>query len=792
MNYPATNIFPLLLVRTAGLPLQWPSCSNEELTILHRSFADATDQLQSAAALVKSVFEQEKDVLLPDARLQKIITNTRRRLRQETFASAIVIDPYLQKKRPDLARLFDNLNEKISNKQLIVNHLRDKFAALVLAERKALIQYAGHETIRRSLLFTSHSLLGELPDLASSNPENWHKKERRTALSLLHYFTRAATKTTPLSRLATVHLQYLDRPTADTEEQTPVFSTNKHIATPNVALLPGLYDVLLREPAFFNTLGIRLNPGLIPTDNGFEWLHHDGTQERFQRHDTNTSLQRIRAFFEQQQQDIRFCDLTTALAMEAEDSPEDIQGYVFQLIDHGFIEWLWPEKGFSPGWCGGLYNYLGFLPASAMLTDAAYLLQWLRTAARSISFQSISEARETQCEALAQCRTFFERYDGACPVAAPEHVFYEDVEAPAQDHLPVEVVQKGTHDFSNAIKNAAPYRITGLRAALILFGRQMLQTGESMPFLTFCRLFLEQKERSQSAEVIENQINLEKTGALVQFYKTSSGEYRAVLNALYPGGGKMMARWLHLFPAGVREQLQNWWPDETFAFPWQDWNNTNFQPVFAPEALAVPGGRVGEANGIALRDLLVFRDADGLQLREKIHKRQVVFSDLGLEAPNARPPVIQVLWHLGVPFISAGIFTQNADWDMLQVGVFWRKRIEYQSLILERAAWRVAPHVCQSRFIDSSLEAFEQFISTRNILSEWDVPRFFFAGFSNGKTRFFDQNSPMLMQDFIKMLQQQVNEDLCLSEMLPEPDQWIVEAEGTLRGAEWVLEWKRL
>ena len=790
MSQHNTPIFPLLLVRTAGLPLQWPSCSNEEMAVLHTSFYELSNQFQSAASLVKTVFEQEKDFLLPDTRLQKIITNTRRHLRQETFDKSIIVDPYFREKRPDLARLFDDLNEKITNKQFIVNQLQEKFTALVIAERKALIQYAGHETICRSLLFTSHSLLGELPDLADSNPENWHKKERRTALSLLHYLTRASTKTTPLSRLATVHLQYLDRPKTETDEQPPVFSTNKHIVTPNVALLPGLYDVLLREPAFFNTLDIRLNPGLQSTDNGFEWLHHDGTQERFQLHGATAALQSISAFFERQQQDLRFCDLITALAKETEDSQEDIYRYVFQLIDHGLVEWVWPEKGFSPGWCGSLYNYLGFLPASAMLTDAAYLLQWLRTAARSISFQSVSEARETQCEALAQCRTFFERYDGVCPITSPEHVFYEDVEAPAQGHLPVEVVQKVTHDLSKAIKNAAPYSITGLRAALILFGRQMLQTGESMPFLTFCRLFLEQKDRNKPAQVLENHINLEKTGALLQFYKTSSGEYRAVLNALYPGGGKMMARWLHLFPAGVREQLQDWWPDETFAFPWQDWNNANFQPIFAHEALEVPGGR--GAGNIALRDLLIFRDADALQLREKTNNRQIVFSDLGLEAPNERPPVIQILWQLGVPFVSAGIFAQNADRIILQNGVLWRNRIEYQSLVLERANWWVAPHVWQNLVTDSLKDDPERFISTRNTLSEWGVPRFFFAGFNNDKTRFFDQNSPLLMLDFIKMLQQQRSEDLYLSEMLPEPDQWIVEAEGSKRAAEWVLEWKNV
>lgn len=790
MSQHNTVIFPLLLVRTAGLPLQWPSCSNEEIDLLQTSFAHVSNQLQSAASLAISVFEQEKDILLPDARLQKIMTNTRRHLRQETFDKSIVVDPYLREKRPDIAGMLDDLNEKISNKQFIVNQLQDTFAAWILAERKALIQYAEHETIQRSLLYTSHSLLGELPDLAGSDPENWHKKERRTALSLLHYFTRAATKTTPLSRLASVHLQYLDRATVDIDDQAPVFSTNKHIATPNVAMLPGLYEVLLREPAFFNTLGVRLNPSLQNSAGRYNWLYFNGEQESFQHIYTGTALDVIRTFFEQHEKTVRFCDLTAALADEMEGKEDDIQSFVFQLIDYGWIEWVWPEKGLSPGWCGSLYNYLGFLPSSTVLTDAAYLLNWLRTAARSISFQSITEARETQCEALAQCRSFFERYDGVCPVTSPEHVFYEDVEAPADVELPLEVVQKAIHDLNNAIKNTAPYRISGLRAELILFGRNLLWDGESMPFLSFCRLFLEQKDRNQSAQVLENQINLEKIGALIQFYKTASGEYRAALNALYPGGGKMMARWLHLFPAGVREQLQDWWPDETFAFPWQDWNNANFQPLFAREALSIPGGRVEAAHTLAINDLLVFRNNDDIQLRGKRHHRQVVFSDLGLEAPHSRPPVIQILWQLGVPFVSAGIFTQNEAWTMMQDGVLCRKRIEYESLVLERAAWRISPHVWRNRLTDS-VEELERFITTRNMLSEWGAPRFFFAGFNNDKPRFFDQNSPMLVQDFIKMLQQPGDEDLCISEMLPEPDQWIAEAAGGKRAAEWVLEWGR-
>ncbi len=790
MDNHAPDIFPLMLIRTAGLPLQWPANSNDSPDWSDIDFIDASDRLHAAASAARSAFEQEKDHLLSDDRLQKITTNTRRRLRQEIGNTFILIDPYLRAQRPDLAHLVDNLNQEIEKQQTILTKIRGMYAERMVEEHKRIIQYAGNQTIRHSLLFSSHSLLHDLPALAISNPVDWHKKERKTAAALLRYVVRASTKTTPFSRLATVSLQYLDRAPSDSDEMASVFSTAKHIVTPNVALLPALYDMLLRDPAFFSTLGIRLNPSVQTSAGRYEWLYFNGEQEGFQHIYKSTVLEIIQTFFEQHEKTVRFCDLTAALADEMEDKEDDIQSFVFQLIDYGWIEWIWPEKGLSAGWCGSLYNYLGFLPASSLLTDAAYLLQWLRTTARSISFQSVAEAREAQLEALSQCRTFFERYGGICPEIPPEHIFYEDVESPVQAQLPAEIVQKVTAELDEALQRAAPYRISGLRAELILFGQELLGEGESMPFLSFSRLFLEQKERNKATEKFYDQLHLEKIGALVQFFKTETGEYGAVLNGLFPGGGKMMARWLHLFPAGVKEQLQNWWPDEVLSFPWQDWTNANFQPVFAREGLTVPGGRVGAEQNISLRDLLVCKEADGLQLREKTQGRRIVFSDLGLEDPNGRPPVIQILWHLGVPFISAGIFTDQAEWTVLQEGVRWRKRLEYQSLVLGRAAWLVSQQVWQSHLGNTSTEDVELFMAIRTMLSNWGVPRFFFAGSKNEKTRFFDQNSPMLMQDFCKMIQRQVKEEIYLSEMLPTPEQWLAEFDGEGRAAEWALEFR--
>lgn len=659
------------------------------------------------------------------------------------------------------------------------------YAAQLLAEKRTLREYATYESLSRALLFSSHSLLRELPKFAASDPEHWNKKHRRMAAALLKYRYRAATKTTPFSRFATVSLHHSER-----ENSVDVFSADKPVATPNVAMLPLFYEVLLQEPAFYHSLKIRLNPSLQTAEGGQEWLYYNGEQESFQHAAMNTLLKRVQACFSDPHTLLPFSGLVAGLSEKVESETPAAQSAVFQLIDYGYLEWVFPERGLSPGWCGSMYNYLGFLPSAPVITDAAFLLQWLRTAARTLTFQNIPAAMEMQQEAVSQCRAFFERYDLAFPDIPPEQIFYEDVATPIQSNIPETAIKTVLHDLGHALKNAVPYQVSGLRAQILHFGKQLLNPGDSVSFLSFCKLFLENKDPETPVEILENQLDIEKIGALLQFYKTENGDYRAVLNALYPGGGKMMARWLHLFPAIAAEQLKSWWPEGTCAFPWQHWSNANFQPQLAQQEVWVPGGRTGEfKNGTSLNDLLVFREGDALYLTDRKSGNRIVFTDAGLQAHSTLPPVIRILWHLGVPYISTAVLEDAASLMCLEKGVILQKRMEYQSIVWSRQTWFVSPEVWLKTFPEPKITDSKAFVFLRKALSGWGVPRCFFAGFHNEPARFFDQNSPMLLQEFKKMIEKDVKE-IVISEMLPASEQWVAEVAGALHAAEWAVEWK--
>lgn len=790
MNKPASDIFPVMLVRTAGLPLQGPAGSITEFSTGISDFLQAKQIMQQTLNAATTVFEAEKEMLLEDQALQKNMTNTRRVLRKSTGEIPIKIEPYFREKRPDLASTLDQLNIAIAHQQSAFQLFQQRYQSMVWAEKNAIQSYATHPTIQRALLFSSHSLFQQLPAFSRISPEEWHKKERKTADSLLKYVFRAATKTTPLSRLATVSMQRLSHQRDASDLLEGFFDAAKHIVTPNVALLPAIYNVLLQEPAFYHSLSLCINPSLNTTQEGYEWLFYNGEQESFQQLPASAALETVVAVFRKTPQNSCFSELWPILCQALDADTASVEKYVFQLIDFGMLEWILPEKGLTPGWCGSLYNILGFLPSAPLLTDTAFLLQWLRTAARTIPFQALEEAMTTQISALEECRHYFEKYGGVCPDIAPEQIFYEDVEYPVQGNVPLEVVEQVADQIASCLKNATTYEISGLRAQIMHFGAKILPLGESVPFLDFCKLFLTDQTPNKSNLRVEMPLPAGKIGALLQFYTTDSGEYRAVLNGLFPGGGKMMARWQHLFPTDLKEQMQKWWPEEVLAFAWQDWSNANFQPVLSRESVQVPGGRVGGHTpdaGIRLSDVWVHQTKHGLELRDPSSGRRVVFSDLGLEQSASRPPVIQILWQLGVPYISASILTGKEDWTTLESGIFFKKRLEYQSIIINRAAWMLGEKAWRKYWFEEVWSDEKQFLLLRETLAGWGVPRRFFASINEETSRYFDQDSPLLMQSFWHMLSGSTG-SLYLSEMLPTPDQWIANADQTRRAAEWVLE----
>jgi hypothetical protein len=547
------------------------------------------------------------------------------------------------------------------------------------------------------------------------------------------------------------------------------FSEMKAIATPNVAFLPLFYEVLVQFPAFYKALKIRCNPSLQTEAGQLQWLYFDGNQESFQQMSRSAVLDWLLPQFEGKDA-VAFPILLEMLQMQVDAPTSDLEAYLLELIDLGLLEWQWPETGLTASWCGNLYQFLGFLPTETVIVEAAHLLAWLRTAARTLGFLSVPEVKTVQEECLTQLRLFFTQYGVPMPPISAEQIFFEDVAQAVASTVPPDTIRDLAVSVQENWLSRPQHGFTGLRAQLQHFGAELLNIEQNMPFLAFCKAFLAAKQAQKiSDEPFLAPIYRGKMGMLLQPY-LDNGQWRAVVNGLFQGGGKMYARWLHLFPSTLREQLEDWFESTgAFPFPWHDWNNANFQPLTVARTLRTPDARKSAANTLDLNKLSVRRGMDGvLCLWDVSTNQQVILSDLGLEALASKPPVYQILGYLGTAYVSIeALQTDITSWKMLQAGCFYRPRLESGPLVLFRACWRLEPD-WYAFLTEQKNENF--FFALHTAFEALGIPRQFFARKGKEKPQYFDQHHPLSMLQLEKWMRQHP-EPIWITEMLPLPEQ---------------------
>lgn len=661
------------------------------------------------------------------------------------------------------------------------------YAKLLEANYRVLQDVAKLEELQRSLLFVSHDLLDRLPGFCGKNPETFVKKDRQTALSVLQYLDRAVVKTSPLSRLTTVSLW---RPFDAAGEMTDVgelafLSSPQSFITPNVGFLPALYDILLQTPAFYRFLPVLLNP-CITSAHDRRWLYFDGENESFQQIDEHPVAGLVMELLLDAGRKLSFTDLLEHLGNSIDADAAALEALLLELIDLGMLEWELPVKGLAPDWCQRLYQYLGFLPhPPQVLVDAAVLVQWLRTAAKTISFQSVEAARETQVAAGEQAKLFFKQHHETAPAIPPEQVLFEDRKADVVVAVPPDAISNLTAQLMECWHNSPVQRLPPLQAKIFNFAEERLENRQTLDFLDFAQDFLNNGQDASSYRAVP--CFKGKIGALLQFLPAAGGDWQAVVNGLYAGGGKMFARWMHLFPDDLRYALSGW--NRSVPFPWQGWSNANFQPSLHPDALLVPGGRTDALPGgrtILIADLAICKTTGGPQLMDKKSGNSVLLTDLGLEVTRLRPPVLQLLWNLGMPYVSIEALVQeHLNQTIPDTGWSRQERIVYRDLVLMRSSWTLTAEWA-SRWLKQRDDA-GFFLLVNDDMEEMGVPERFFARFSGDKPQYFDRSSPVSMLLFARCLRKNTA-PIVLTEMLPLPEHAVVRKDDKPHAAEVVLE----
>lgn len=777
------TFLPLTLVRASGLPLHaWKDLEKSAIRL------DAYNRELVVAQSLQAAFDEVLQKTQPSDFRTALYNARKRFFQQGTLPPQAVWSAW--KKFPHTAHLLSTCSEWSA-------FLVQKEAEEASFEQKMLDNYlflqqrAQDKSLLRGLLFSSHDLLNQLPGLAQKPINNWQAKDRKTALSLFQYLTRMGFKTSPRAHFTTVSVQSFGASTTEHEGVGEWFE-EKISVTPNVALLPLLYDVLLQDPGFYRSLQIRLNPSIKPNKgsaNFGTWLYFDGEREAFQQMAPNRAIEAMIEILVLNDQKYSFLDLQKALSNEFDADEAELESLILQGVSVGLLEWQWPERGVGSSWCSNLYQYLGYLPTSPRLTEAAYLLQWLRTTARTLPFQSLADAQLAQRDTRLQIQLFFEAQGTEFPPIRVEDIFLEDV---VKQHAPAvssEELGQIVLNLSEIWAEQEEHLIPSFRSSLWTFADSQMETGQVLDFLAFSQQFM--SAESQPNRPHHRVPYSGKIGALVQVFQ-ENGQTKSVVNGLFPGGGKLFARWKSVFTEAQWEAVQTWMselPDGTGAFPWQGWSNTNFQPSISALVLRVPGGRVRASNAkkeVLLADVGIFKNTDGsIQLVEKQTLHPLVLLDLGLESPETRPPVMQILWHIATPFVSLdALLPARMEWTQ-HTGFRSHVRLERNDVVLARATWDIAPEIWHNLF-PKEKKAPSRYMKGALQLMNMGIPRRFFGRFlqkKREKPQYYDLHCPVSLILLEKNIRSGEG-TFRITEMLPSPEQ----TPGDYM-SEYVLEW---
>lgn len=754
-------LFPVVQIRRAGMPWQTLSADPFDANGVVAHWQTAVQQALS----LRETWMQLAQTLLAECPAGEVRTRLYNQLRK--WRKNVPTRPFqLSAQFPDaLTEAIAKWSEAVGHADAAWEQVAQHYESQRCAETAALQAIAGEEHFQRALLFTSHDLLKVLPAWITQHPAHFTRKERQIARSVWQYTARSVTKISPRSRFTTTGAWM---PIGD-------HSTAQHKIVPNAALLPMLYEVLLKEPAFRAALSVRLNPCITRIETTlYRWIYHDGEQEGWQECAAIPALSLVVEAFRSRERTMPFtavCDLVS----EATGEEQAVQSFILELLDTGFLEWEWPENGLSAGWCGQLYQFLGWLPLQPLIVETAALLQWLRTTARTLPFQSVQQALQNMEEGVALCHTLAVRAGMEIPPLTPEQLFFEEVLHTQETPAWHDALSSWVFCIDPLLENE---------------DHAQGQDAKKWPFLDWTEAFL--KKNTSHTDFLKQHGFLKNTqrripaGALLQPFR-EAGQWKAVVQATYPGGGRLLARWLPWLPPSAAQAHQQWLTEiAALSFPWQPWSNAAFQPSGGRPVLNVPGGRLSAPSDtlFLLGDAVVCCAEEGWWLEDRLSGQRLTLADLALDAPSERPPLMQLLGHLGHGWgnrseqLRHKAATLARAASVTESGVVFHPRSTAGSVVLQRAYWRIAAEV-QWTFpaVSPSPYSADTFISLRRQLKKWGIPRYFFvqtADFS-AKPQYVDQESVLAMQIFEKIVR--FSQDhilplaLIITEMLPVPGQ---------------------
>jgi lantibiotic biosynthesis protein len=315
-------------------------------------------------------------------------------------------------------------------------------------------------------------------------------------------------------------------------------------------------------------------------------------------------------------------------------------------------------------------------------------------------------------------------------------------------------------------------------------------------------------------------------GALLQLQRSSDGQYKSYIDAVFTGYGKMLGRFLHLFPERFTLEASNYLDELRADALWVDisdasFHNANVHPPLLDKMLVLPGAQHhspllpyppparDDKNNIAITNLEVLYNEAEDRLGLSHHGQAVTVFNFGLEALSSRSPMYRLLstfclpqpdltalkviltgitrvekdgW-IHFPRVNIGhhLILQRRAWYLPLSELPLRKNAETQAAYFLRIQqWRLQHQLPQRLFIT---------LSPIEVNSNEKLTNTSFADSGDlYKPQYIDFAIPALISHFGRALVY-VNTMLKMEEFLPGEAE-MVEVNGKKRAAELVVQWE--
>lgn len=344
------KLFPYVLIRTGG-------GSFDEIRPLNNGIrsAELFAQIQSKEREKEKLQQRLSDELykviraLDDAKAQNIVLNLRRDVFNGKNAKWERAEPFL----PDeIVRQLEEYRDIIASIAAKRSALEKVFNEELLEARSYLKQLASSEELGKGLLLSSRTLLDRVKAYCESDLSSPKKKELQTEQGLLKYITRMHAKTSPFSTFTNLAMAKLVK---DQERFLEVGSADQKVTSHvrlNNFLFQYLRTLLLKSKHVREWLALRKNPTLKNNGDHFLFLTNNQNIEAFQRTAADPLLELFTELVPGDGEGIIYNELVNAI-IEGEyidASREDIEQYIDQLVEFGFLEYNIGVSGIDPDW----------------------------------------------------------------------------------------------------------------------------------------------------------------------------------------------------------------------------------------------------------------------------------------------------------------------------------------------------------------------------------------------------------------------------------------------------------